>query len=139
MEHATNLKEMYMDDSIFWVDYVDEHDEVLDLENDVHSNIFLFHKLSSIVSFWNVSIRNAKWDFVGIRDDTTIIPQSALIKFVRNAPQSLWWFRSHLTRANMTMLRSERPGIELVNFIYYLSRLDLSSRRVRRRRSCQTS
>ena len=47
MEHATNLKEMYMDDSIFWVDYVDEHDEVLDLENDVHSNIFLLYKLSS--------------------------------------------------------------------------------------------
>eukprot|EP00536_Pseudo-nitzschia_multiseries_P005765 jgi/Psemu1/13439/gm1.13439_g len=41
------------------------------------------------------------------------VPQAALIKFVRTAPQSLRWFRSDLSPENMDMLRSERPGIEL--------------------------
>jgi len=43
------------------------------------------------------------------------IPQSALIKFIRNAPPSLCWFRSDLSNDNMDMLRLERPGIEFVN------------------------
>ena len=44
-----------------------------------------------------------------------IMPRNALIKFVRNAPPTLHWFRSDLTLDNMTMLRMERPGIELLN------------------------
>jgi len=111
MERATNLKEMYMDDSDFEVDCVDELHQLSDLENVEHSNKFLFFHCSTKLE--RVSIRNAKW-FI-FRDDPTVIPQSALIKFVRKAPTSLRWFRSHLTEENMTMLRSERPGIELVN------------------------
>jgi len=43
------------------------------------------------------------------------IPQAALVKFVRTAPESLKWFRSDLSPENMEMLRAERPGIELSN------------------------
>ena len=48
------------------------------------------------------------------RDDDK---QNALIKFVRNAPSTLRWFRSDLTPDNMTTLRLEQPGIELLNCI----------------------
>ena len=115
MKQATNLKHIYMDGSVFDVWY-DERYQMSDLENDEHSDIFLFHGLSSKL-LERVSIRNAKWDFVQWREGTNVpvIPQNALIKFVRNAPTSLRWFRSDLTEDNMNMLRSERPGIELVN------------------------
>jgi hypothetical protein len=43
------------------------------------------------------------------------LPQNALIKFVRNAPPSLRWFRSDLSTENIDMLRKERPEIELLN------------------------
>jgi hypothetical protein len=64
-----------------------------------------------------VSIRNAYWymDNVGHVADHFIVPQNVLIKFVRNAPPSLCWFRSDLTPENMNMLRLERPDIELLN------------------------
>ena len=113
MWNATNLREIYMDNSVFCVEDVDERDQLLDLENDEYSNIFLFHKCSSKL-LERVSIRNAKWVCCA-SDDLTAIPQNALIKFIRNAPTSLRWFRSDLTEDNMNMLRSERPGIELVN------------------------
>ena len=118
MEYAANLKEIYMDDSVFSLNPDDKPDEYSDLENYEHSNIFLFYQCRTKLE--RVSIRNAKWYFFGVRDyivvyKTTVIPQSALIKFVRKAPASLRWFRSHLTKENMMMLRSERPGIELVN------------------------
>jgi hypothetical protein len=38
-----------------------------------------------------------------------------LIKFVRNAPPTLRWFRSDFTPDNMKILRMERPEIELLN------------------------
>ena len=50
-----------------------------------------------------------------IPDGEGPVSQDALIKFVRNAPPSLQWFRSNLTPQNMDMLRTERPGIEFVN------------------------
>ncbi|OEU10322.1 hypothetical protein FRACYDRAFT_247292 [Fragilariopsis cylindrus CCMP1102] len=69
-----------------------------------------------------VSIRNMNWKFYFRGDDDydeedqkLIFIQDALIKFVRNAPPTLHWFRSDLTPDNMTMLRMERPGIELLN------------------------
>ena len=116
MMNATNLKYIYMDGSVFEVGDV-KRDKLLDLENDAHSDIFLFHKFSSKL-LERVSIRNAKWYVSyawGNYYNTTVIPQNVLIKFVRKAPTSLRWFRSHLTEENMMMLRSERPGIELVN------------------------
>ena len=114
MMHTSNLNEIYMDDSVLMMDAADQRHEYSDLENDKHSNIFLFYQCSTKLE--RVSIRNAKWyNSYRIRDFTTVIPQTALIKFVRKAPLSLRWFRSDLTEENMTILRSERPGIELVN------------------------
>jgi hypothetical protein len=113
MGHAANLKQLYMDDAVFGLENAGARHQLSDLENDEHSNIFLFHHFSgSSKLLERVSIRNAKWYRY---PEETAIPQNALIKFVRNAPTSLRWFRSDLTEENMTMLRSERPGIELVN------------------------
>jgi hypothetical protein len=111
ISEATNLREIYMDESTFFHNNLD--DETLsDLKN--HPDRFLFHKCGSTV-LERVSIRNAKWCGYSRTKHPIIIPQNALIKFVRNAPKSLRWFRSNLTTENMTMLRSERPEIELVN------------------------
>ena len=117
MGQATNLKEIYMDDSAFFFRGNNERDKLLDLENAAQSKIFLFYQCSTKLE--RVSIRNAKWYEPlyghGVRWDPTVIPQNALIKFVRKAPTSLKWFRSDLSHENMNTLRLERPGIELVN------------------------
>ena len=98
---------------VFFTDNLSGEDENLsDLKNS--PDLFLFHKCGSTV-LERVSIRNAKWYGFDHDEDPIIIPQNALIKFVRNAPKSLRWFRSNLTTENMTMLRLERPEIELVN------------------------
>ena len=106
---ATNLREIYMDESIF---YTGSGKTLSDLANS--SDRFLFHACGSTV-LERVSIRNTKWYDFDDTEDPIIIPQNALIKFVRNAPKSLRWFRSNLTTENISMLRSERPEIELVN------------------------
>lgn len=41
-------------------------------------------------------------------------PQTTWIKFIRNAPRSLRWFRSDLSQDNIDMLRSERSENEFV-------------------------
>ena len=75
-----------------------------------HPNIFLFHKLRN-QPLEGVSIRNVcLW-----RGDEVAIPQNVLLKFVRNAPMTLKWFRSNLSTANMQVLQSERPEIEFLN------------------------
>ena len=110
IQKATNLREIYMDESSF---HHENSDWIcVDLEN--RPDLFLFHECGSTV-LERVSIRNAKWCGFDQFEDPTTIPQNALIKFVRKAPKSLRWFRSNLTTENMTMLRSERPEIELVN------------------------
>ena len=111
IQKATNLREIYMDESSF---FTRAGKTLSDLVN--RSDIFLFYECESKI-LERVSIRNAKWCDYGRTEDRypITIPQSALIKFVRKAPKSLRWFRSNLTTENMTMLRSERPEIELVN------------------------
>jgi len=105
MKSATNLRELIMDNPIFCsLDAI----EMSDLNN--HHDIFLFHQCGSKV-LERLSIRNAKYAF---EEDVTI-PQNVLIKFVRNAPSSLRWFRSDLSQENMDMLQLERLNIELVN------------------------
>lgn len=112
-----NLKEIYMDDCVFeYRCFISYFTPSLDLENDERPDEFLFHQCSKVLE--RVSIRNAK--YVPRRNlfetfKTRILPQNVLIGFVRNSPQSLRWFRSSLTNENMIMLRSERPGIELLN------------------------
>ena len=114
MRSLENLKEVEFD-CCYISDFINhndrnEVDEILDLDN--HPNIHLFHKCSK--SLERVSIRNLRlwnYEFEGSRK----ISQDALIKFFRNAPPSLKWFRSDLSQQNMDMLRSERPEIELLN------------------------
>ena len=111
MESSNNLKEIIMDDSEF-VCCQTVKDIISNLEN--YRNNFIFHHCSKALE--RVSIRNAKVCEMITRDEpTVVIPQNALIKFVRNAPSSMRWFRSDLTLENMNMLRMERPGIELLN------------------------
>ena len=99
-----------MDDSEF-----DDLNRLSDLENNKYAGIFLFHKCSSN-KLERVSIRNAKVNLNGFPTMQAVpVPQNALIKFIRNAPSTLKSFRSDLSPENMTMLRSERPEIELLN------------------------
>jgi hypothetical protein len=112
MHSAKNLKEIYMDSSVFCC--FNNQQKVLDLNND--HDIFIFHRCSKALE--RVSIKNAKYvtnRYATAPQEAEIIPQNALIKFVRNSPPSLRWFRSDLTQENMDMLRLERPDIELLN------------------------
>ena len=106
-----------MDDSIF----VGYNDGLSNLENEKYSNKFIFWKCRSKV-LRNVSIKNARYyrdalvpeqfGFCQRLPQVLVpLPQKALIKFVRNGPPSLRYFRSDLTPANREMLRLERPDI----------------------------
>jgi hypothetical protein len=121
MRASNNLKEINMNNSDFII-YAHER-EISDLNN--YPDTFMFHHCCKALE--RVSIRNMKcghiFDIFGDDDDDDdedeeqklIFTQNVLIKFVRNAPPTLHWFRSDLTQDNMTMLRMERPGIELLN------------------------
>ncbi|MGK3742548.1 MAG: hypothetical protein ACI8RD_008905 [Bacillariaceae sp.] len=109
-----NLKEIIMDDSELCCSSLDRGiDKMSTLGN--HRDTFIFHRCSNALE--SVSIQNAKCfntNFNYRNYNLCLIPQNALIKFVRSVP-SLRWFRSDLTQENMDMLRLERPGIELLN------------------------
>jgi hypothetical protein len=113
MSFCNNLKEIHMDHISFQYNDIRHKNKFADLKN--HQEIFLFHKCCK--AFERVSIRNMnyRYRFDVDEDQKFIFTQNALIKFVRNAHPSLHWFRSDLTLDNMTMLRIERPGIELLN------------------------
>lgn len=66
-----------------------------------HPNIFLFHKLRN-QPLEGVSIRNVcLWrEF----DYEMAIPQNVLLKFVRNAPMTLKWFRSNLSTSQHAII-----------------------------------
>ncbi|OEU09800.1 hypothetical protein FRACYDRAFT_248057 [Fragilariopsis cylindrus CCMP1102] len=102
MRSSHNLKELYMDNTSF-ICYEKEH--LADLTN--HPDIFLFHQCCK--SLERISIQNAKY----YPPSQGKLSQESLIKFVRNAPPNLRWFRSDLSISNILMLRKERPGIEL--------------------------
>ncbi|MGK3746149.1 MAG: hypothetical protein ACI8RD_006775 [Bacillariaceae sp.] len=108
MPSTKNLEEIIMDDSKFlgW----SSRDNLSNLEN--HRDKFIFHDCSKALE--RVSIRRAKCHFLENNNIDVVVPQNVLIKFVRNVP-SLRWFRSDLTQDNITMLRLERPEIELLN------------------------
>ena len=91
MRLAHNLRLLIVDDSVF----CDRNIERLsDLNN--YPDTFLFHLCCKALE--RVSICKAKYGRGRI-----IIPQDALIKFVRNAPPTLKWFRSDLTKENMDL------------------------------------
>ena len=118
-----NLRELYMDNTNFVINNYEFYC-MADLENDDErvSKTFLFHECGSKV-LERVSIRKAgvrvesygDREILGPVDDMVIpIPQAALIKFIRNAPTTMRWFRSNLTQENIQMLQQERPKIEFV-------------------------
>jgi hypothetical protein len=51
------------------------------------------------------TVNNCRWE---------VLPQEALIKFVRHAPK-LRWFCSDLAQGNIAILKEERPEVELCN------------------------
>jgi len=107
---ARNLKEINMDDSNFKIMLEQEEEEMSDLNN--HPTIFIFHECGSTV-LERVSIRNAKYHKI---DNTSgSVSQNMLIKFIRQAPATLTWFRSDLTQENIEMLTKEQPRIQLLN------------------------
>ena len=110
MLSCKNLKEIIMDDSVFFCSNQNK-DGISNLENHIHE--FIFHYCCKTLE--RVSIRNAKCSDYYDGTNKNMVPQNALIKFVRNASSTLRWFRSDLNQENMTMLQKERPGIELLN------------------------
>ncbi|OEU06799.1 hypothetical protein FRACYDRAFT_252979 [Fragilariopsis cylindrus CCMP1102] len=115
MRRSDHLKEIYMDNLFFYYAPKQMIPNFSDLNNPTLNAYFIFHYCCCKM-LERVSIRNAKlWEGGDDLDEEhSIIPQNALIKFVRNVP-SLRWFRSDLTQENMNMLRLERPDIELLN------------------------
>ena len=114
MVFSSNIKEIYIDNSYFDVHENTELVHMGDLND--HQDTFMFQYCCNALE--RVSIRNMKlMELDGIHNDEQqfAFNQNACIKFIRNAPQTLRWFRSDLTQENMEMLRMERPGIELLN------------------------
>ena len=134
LRKLSNLKELYLDNCFFYFmgEYYDEdwdgddnnaNDDNNDIvtEETAMSNLnkypkcFLFHELCTKNSLLErVSIRNARGASFRFPERRRI-PQNALIKFVRNAPSTLHWFRSDLSTANIQLLRLEKPGIQFLN------------------------
>ena len=107
-----------MDDSAF-IDNGRELEDgrMSDLEDEEHAGIFLFYECTSKV-LERISMKNAKYRChrnAHSPEDLFTIPQTVLIKYIRNAPTSLRWFRSDLSDENITMLQNERLGIEFTN------------------------
>jgi len=112
---ANTLKSINMDDSTF--NCPDATQGMFDLNDNNHQTIlFLLHECCK--SLARLSIRNAKYTTNRGRyyeNGPPSIPQGALIKFIRNAPSTLKWFRSDLTQENINVLQMEHPGIEFLN------------------------
>ena len=127
-----SLKELYFDNRFFGFNHnrrIDENGNTVDNNDDDndnivteieamsdgnnYSNIFLFCGVYD-KPLERISIRRARYvDYSnGVHKS---IPQSMLMKFVRKAPATLVWFRSDLSPANIQILQSERPGIQLLN------------------------
>ena len=113
LENCSSLTELHMDNSTFRY----YNAGLSNLENETYSNKFLFWQCRSKV-LRDVSIKNATYNtnesLTGQPLGNRVLiplPQKALIKFVRNGPPSLRYFRSDLTPDNREMLRLERPDI----------------------------
>ena len=101
-----SIKELYMDDCNFHCTQEMEEFDLIDYPNE-----YLFCKCCEEIE--KISIQNAGYYHL-IRRERYTIPQEGLMKFVRNAPDSLKWFRSDLTQTNIDLLHQERPDIELI-------------------------
>ena len=130
MGSANNLKELILDNSMLCT-HPNQLDAMQNVENtaddteeeerngtDSVASTFMFHHCSSQV-LERISLRNTQVRVVGQtgtnRTSTdTAIPQQVLLKFIRNAPPTLRWFRSNLTKANIDIVQHEHPNIEFV-------------------------
>ena len=135
LQSMNNLKELYLDNCYFRFDHeilidgeegingdgdidgdddngVTEFEAMADSNN--HPNLFLFHRLCD-KPLERISIGNARHRHPNAADNKHTVPQQILMKFVRNAPSTLVWFRSDLAATNIRILQSERPGIEFLN------------------------
>lgn len=101
-----NLKELYMDDLQYSIrDNEVEAMSALDTEDESVAIMFIFPGCNGNV-----------WERVSMRNSRLAIPKKALMKFPRNTPTSLCWFKSNLlTAANINILYEERPEIEFVS------------------------
>jgi hypothetical protein len=105
---CNNLKELYMDDSIFFSATVVE----AALEDEGNRVCCILYRCNTKLE--RVSLKNLKISD-GHRFNTTPHPlrnvsQAALVKFVRLTP-SLRWFRSDLIPENVAVLQAERPEV----------------------------
>ena len=134
LQPMDNLKELYLDNWSFGFDHENliYRDEDTDDDGDVdgdddngvteveamadcnnHPSLFLFHRVCN-KPLERISIRTAR--YVNFDENFSYeIPQQVLMKFVRNAPSTLVWFRSDLAAANIRILQSERPEIQFLN------------------------
>ena len=113
MEPFANLKELMFDDCCFF--FMNEYEEMSTLND--HSTVFFLFQAVQNKPIEKVSIRNAScWDETcQEKKHKGLLPQNMLLKFVRNAPKTLAWFRSDLSPSNIQLLQSEYPDITFVN------------------------
>ena len=112
------IKEFIMNDTVFLVKNREEYNNLSDLLNEPNENYMFQQFCGHGVHLERLSIKNAKVCSNGYGGSSLSqridIPQNALIKFIRNAPQTLKWFHSDLTQGNINMLKKERPDIEFM-------------------------
>ena len=121
-----NLKELMFDDCCFYFTEFPNYNEyvyglvseyeAMSTLND-HPNVFFLKAGIQKKPIERVSIRNASCLDDSKQDKThkVLLSQNLLIKFVRNAPKTLVWFRSDLSASNIQLLQLEYPDITFVN------------------------
>ena len=134
LDSLNTLKELYFDNCYLAFNYhrlIDENGDFIDVNGDDdgdgdngvtemeamsdsnnYPEIFFFCRLCDN-PLERISLRNARYKDFSSFEDT--IPQDILMKFVRNAPATLVWFRSDLSATNIRILQSERPEIQFLN------------------------
>ena len=106
---SRNLKEIHINDSDFERSF---KQEMSNLNNPAFNDRFIFHNCCRTLE--RVSICNGIWS----RSVSTIIPQNALTKFVRNV-SSIRWFRSDSTQQNYWYASKRNFWIKIYNWDFY--------------------
>ena len=109
-----DIQELYLDHSILNISSLNREylAQLCDLEED--EDFYLLYGCKRLV---RVSLKGCSCTtkFNSTHHPIIPIPQNALIKFVRSAPNTLRYFCSDLTNENIRLLQKERPAIELIN------------------------
>lgn len=109
------LKELILDDSDFDVKSKHWLEAISDIGTTEKQPAYSLYMMESCCEkgLEGLSVKNARCHYGD--QEPVPIPQQALIKFVRKAPETLRWFRSDLAQENKEMLRRERPAILLLS------------------------